>query len=51
MYNFQKRSQETTELLAEKADLAEAEANLLNQKTVESESEIQRIKMSAIKVM
>lgn len=44
-----KRSQETTELLAEKADLAEAEANLLNQKTVESESEIQRIKMSAIK--
>lgn len=44
-----KRSQETTELLAEKAELAEAEANLLNQKSVESDSEIQRIKMSAIK--
>ena len=41
-----KRSLETTDLLAEKAELAEAEANLLNQKTVESESEIQRIKMS-----
>ncbi|VDI49662.1 merlin [Mytilus galloprovincialis] len=44
-----KRSQETTELLAEKADLAEAEANLLNQKTCETEAEIQRFKMSAVK--
>ena len=48
---LQKRSQETTELLAEKAELAEAEANLLNQKSVESENEIQRIKISAIKVL
>jgi len=44
------RSEETAELLAEKARVAEEEAMLLTQKAAEAESEIKRIKMAAIKV-
>lgn len=43
------RSEETAELLAEKARIAEEEAMLLTQKAAEAESEIQRIRISAIK--
>lgn len=43
------RSEETAELLAEKARVAEEEAMLLTQKASEAETEIQRIKISAIK--
>jgi len=44
------RSEETAELLAEKARVAEEEAMLLTQKAAEAESEIKRIKIAAIKV-
>ena len=44
------RSEETAELLAEKAQVAEEEALLLAQKASEAEQEIQRIKMQALKV-
>lgn len=46
----QKRSEETTELLAEKARFAEEEAQLLTQKASDAEREIQSIKITAIKV-
>ena len=44
------RSEETADLLAEKARIAEEEALLLTQKATEAEAEVQRIKISAIKV-
>ena len=44
------RSEETAELLAEKAQLAAEETQLLTKKAAEAEAEIQRIKLSAIKV-
>uniref|UniRef100_A0A8C7UA92 NF2, moesin-ezrin-radixin like (MERLIN) tumor suppressor a n=1 Tax=Oncorhynchus mykiss TaxID=8022 RepID=A0A8C7UA92_ONCMY len=43
------RSEETADLLAEKAQIAEEEATLLSQKASEAEAEMQRIKMTAIR--
>lgn len=43
----QLRSEETADLLAEKAQIAEEEAKLLAQKAAEAEQEIQRIKVCA----
>lgn len=43
------RSEETAELLAEKARIAEEEASLLSQKANEAESEKNRIRLAAIK--
>ncbi|XP_060602410.1 merlin-like [Ruditapes philippinarum] len=43
------RSEETAELLAEKARIAEEEASLLSQKANEAENEKNRIRLSAIK--
>ncbi|XP_070572381.1 merlin-like [Ptychodera flava] len=43
------RSQETAELLAEKANIAEEEALLLAKKAAEADQEIQRISLQAIK--
>ncbi|KAF5894636.1 merlin, partial [Clarias magur] len=43
------RSEETADLLAEKAQIAEEEAKLLAQKAAEAEQEIYRIKMTAIR--
>ncbi|XP_022093213.1 merlin-like [Acanthaster planci] len=43
------RSEETAELLAEKAQVAEEEAMLLAQKANQAETEIQRIRLQAIK--
>lgn len=40
------RSEETADLLAEKAQIAEEEAKLLAQKAAEAEQEIQRIKVT-----
>ena len=47
---LQVRSEETAELLAEKARVAEEEASLLNQKASEAELEVQRIRLTARKV-
>ena len=47
---LQARSEETAELLAEKARIAEEEASLLTQKASEAESEVQRIRLTARKV-
>lgn len=44
---WQLRSEETADLLAEKAQIAEEEAKLLAQKAAEAEQEIQRIKVCA----
>ncbi|XP_062398660.1 NF2, moesin-ezrin-radixin like (MERLIN) tumor suppressor a isoform X2 [Sardina pilchardus] len=43
------RSEETADLLAEKAQIAEEEAKLLAQKAAEAEQEIQRVKVTAIR--
>uniref|UniRef100_A0A8C5GNM8 FERM domain-containing protein n=1 Tax=Gouania willdenowi TaxID=441366 RepID=A0A8C5GNM8_GOUWI len=43
------RSEQTADLLAEKAQIAEEEAKLLAQKAAEAETEMQRIKMTAIR--
>ncbi|XP_074641113.1 merlin-like [Tubulanus polymorphus] len=43
------RSEETAELLAEKARIAEEEAMLLTQKAAEAEAETQRMKIAALK--
>ncbi|KAL0979055.1 hypothetical protein UPYG_G00179890 [Umbra pygmaea] len=43
------RSEETADLLAEKAQIAEEEAKLLSLKASEAEAEMQRIKMTAIR--
>ncbi|KAI1901037.1 hypothetical protein AGOR_G00056020 [Albula goreensis] len=43
------RSEETADLLAEKAQIAEEEAKLLAQKAAEAEQEMQRIKVTAIR--
>ncbi|XP_038844275.1 neurofibromin 2a (merlin) [Salvelinus namaycush] len=43
------RSEETADLLAEKAQIAEEEAKLLSQKASEAEAEMQRIKVTAIR--
>ena len=44
------RSEETAELLAEKVKILDEEAMLLTQKAAEAETEVHRIKISAIKV-
>ena len=44
------RSEESADLLAEKARIAEEEALLLTRKSAEAEAEVQRIKISAMKV-
>lgn len=44
-----RRSEETVELLAEKARIAEEDALLLSQKAAESEAEIQRIRLNTIR--
>ncbi|CAG08148.1 unnamed protein product, partial [Tetraodon nigroviridis] len=43
------RSEQTADLLAEKAQIAEEEAKLLAQKAAEAETEMQRIKVTAIR--
>lgn len=43
------RSEETADLLAEKAQITEEEAKLLAQKAAEAEQEMQRIKATAIR--
>lgn len=45
---WQLRSEETADLLAEKAQIAEEEAKLLAQKAAEAEQEIQRIKVCGL---
>lgn len=45
---FQLCSEETADLLAEKAQIAEEEAKLLAQKAAEAEQEMQRIKVSEL---
>lgn len=45
----QMRSEETADLLAEKAQITEEEAKLLAQKAAEAEQEMQRIKATAIR--
>lgn len=45
----QRRSEQTADLLAEKAQIAEEEAKLLAQKAAEAETEMQRIKVTAIR--
>lgn len=47
--NCQMRSEETADLLAEKAQITEEEAKLLAQKAAEAEQEMQRIKATAIR--
>lgn len=47
---MQRRSEESAELLAEKARVAEEESMLLTQKATEAEQELQRIRLSAMKV-
>ena len=49
-FHVQVRSEETAELLAEKAQVAEEEASLLNQKANDAENEIQRVKLAVLKV-
>ena len=49
-FGLQMRSEETAELLGEKAQVAEEEAMLLAQKANQAESEINRIRVRAIKV-
>lgn len=46
---LQLRSEQTADLLAEKAQIAEEEAKLLAQKAAEAETEMQRIKVTAIR--
>lgn len=46
---LQMRSEETADLLAEKAQITEEEAKLLAQKAAEAEQEMQRIKATAIR--
>ena len=50
LFSFKMRSEETAELLAEKARTTEEEAMLLRQKAAEGEAEINRIRMAVIKV-
>lgn len=47
---MQRRSEESAELLAEKARVAEEESMLLTQKATDAEQELQRIRLSAMKV-
>ena len=48
--SLQVRSEETAELLHEKMTVLDEEARLLTQKAAEAEAEVQRIKLTAIKV-
>lgn len=48
-YNLQLRSEETADLLAEKAQIAEEEAKLLAHKAAEAEQERQRLEVTAMK--
>lgn len=50
-FRSQLRSEETADLLAEKAQIAEEEAKLLAQKAAEAEQEIQRIKVREVDVL
>lgn len=45
---FQRRSEETADLLAEKSRIAEEEAGLLSQKASETEREMAQLRLSAI---
>ena len=47
---WQRRSEETADLLAEKSRVAEEEAMLLSQKAAEAEQEITRLRLGAMKV-
>lgn len=47
--SLQLRLEQTADLLAEKAQIAEEEAKLLAQKAAEAETEMQRIKVTAIR--
>ena len=47
---FQKVSEQTQELLAEKSRIAEEEAQLLTQKMTETEKELMRIQLAVMKV-
>lgn len=47
---LQRRSEESAELLAEKARVAEEESMLLTQKATDAEQELQRMRLSAMKV-
>ena len=49
-WNIQARSEETAELLAEKARMTEEEAMLLRQKSADADAELQRFKLAAMKV-
>lgn len=50
MVTLQARSEESAELLAEKARIAEEEALLLRQKDSETEAEIKRMRLTSMKV-
>ena len=47
---MQRRSEESAELLAEKARVAVEESMLLTQKATEAEQELQRIRLLSMKV-
>lgn len=47
---FQRRSEETADLLAEKSRVAEEEAMLLGQKASEAEHKITQFRLTALKV-
>lgn len=49
--SFQNRSEETAELLAQKADIMERENQLLREKTAEAEAEMGRAKITVLKVI
>lgn len=49
MYFLQLRSEETADLLAEKAQIAEEEATLLAHKAAEAEQDRQRLEVTAMK--
>lgn len=48
--SFQRRSEETADLLAEKSRVAEEEAMLLGQKASEAEHKITQFRLTALKV-
>lgn len=50
LHIFQRRSEETADLLAEKSRVAEEEAMLLGQKASEAEHKITQFRLTALKV-
>lgn len=46
---FQRRSEESADLLAEKSRVAEEEARLLSQKAADAEQEITRLRLTALR--